>query len=95
MQFLVDVRIRDSAQAAPHLADHLAYLNAHFDSGDFLMFGAYAGGEGGALIARAPSRGALDDLLAADPLQAGHCAEWIVTEFKTGRLNAAAFETAH
>ena len=46
MKFQVDVRIRDRAAATPRLADHLAYLNEHFEAGDFLMFGAYAEGAG-------------------------------------------------
>lgn len=92
MKFQVDVRIHDRAAATPHLADHLAYLNAHFDAGDFLMFGAYAGGAGGSLIAEAPSREALDAVLDADPLKAGRCAEWSVVEFKVGRINVKALE---
>ena len=92
MQFQVDVRIHDRAAALPYLADHIAYLNEHFEAGDFLMFGAYAGGAGGSLIAEAPSREALDALLDADPLKAGLCAVWNVEEFKVGRINAKVLE---
>ena len=91
MQFQVDVRIHDRAAAMPYLADHLAYLNEHFETGDFLMFGAYAGGS---LIAEAPSREALDAVLDADPLKGGRCADWTVTEFKVGRINTKALELA-
>lgn len=35
MKFLVDVRIHDREAAKQHLAAHLAYLNAHFETGDF------------------------------------------------------------
>ncbi len=92
MRFQVDVRIHDRAAAMPYLADHLAYLNEHFDAGDFLMFGAYAAGAGGSLVAEAPSREALDAVLDADPLKAGRCAAWSVEEFKVGRINAKALE---
>lgn len=92
MQFQVDVRIHDRAAGMPYLADHLAYLNAHFEAGDFLMFGAYAGGAGGSLIAQAPTREALDAVLDADPLKAGRCAVWSVEEFKVGRINVKALE---
>lgn len=94
MKFLVDVRIHDRAAAVPYLADHLAYLKAHFEAGDFLMFGAYAGGAGGSLIAEAPSREALNEVLDADPLKGGRCAVWSVEEFKVGRINAKALESA-
>lgn len=43
MKYLVDVRIHDRTAAGPYLPDHLAYLNARFDAGDFLLFGAYGG----------------------------------------------------
>ena len=94
MKFLFDVRIHDRAAAVPYLADHLAYLKAHFEAGDFLMFGAYAGGAGGSLIAEAPSREALNEVLDADPLKGGRCAVWSVEEFKVGRINAKALESA-
>lgn len=87
MKFLVDVRIHDAAAAAPLLPAHMAYLVKHFDSGDFLLFGAYGDKTGGALIAKAASRSALDALLAADPLRAGSCAVWTVTEFTVAKVH--------
>ena len=90
MKYLVDVRIHDREAAHPHIARHLRYLNAHLESGDFALFGAYADGTGGLIVAEAPSAQALDALLREDPLQAGRCAQWRATPFTIGRLNAAA-----
>ena len=90
MKFLVDVRIHDHAAAKPLLPAHLNYLNVHFDSGDFLIFGAYSTGEGGMLIAKADSRDALEAMLAQDPLRAGHCAQWAVTEITIARADGTA-----
>ncbi len=86
MKFLADIRIPDRKAAEPFLKDHLAYLNAHFDSGDFLMFAAYANGEGGMLIAQADSREAMDALLAADPLHSCQSVRYQTTEMKIGRV---------
>ncbi len=86
MNFLADIRIPDRKAAEPFLKDHLAYLNAHFDSGDFLMFAAYANGEGGMLLAQADSREAMDALLAADPLHGCQSVRYQTTEMKIGRV---------
>ena len=90
MKYLVDVRIHDRTAAGRYLPDHLAYLNARFDAGDFLLFGACGGGAGGALIAEAPDAESLEKILAADPLKEGACATWVVTPFAVGRMAAEA-----
>ena len=76
MQFQVDVRIHDRAAAMPYLADHLAYLNAHFEAGDFLMFGSYAGGAGGSLIAQAPTRSTRCSMRILSRPAAAPCGAW-------------------
>ena len=83
MQFVVDVRMTDAGRAAQYLPAHRDYLVENFKAGRFLMFGAYTDGTGGMLIAQASSKDALEDLLADDPLRAGNCATWLVTEFAT------------
>ncbi len=91
MKFLVDVRIHEREAAKPHLAAHLAYLNAHFETGDFSMFGAYGDGTGGMLIAEAASPEALESVLELDPLKAGNCAKWQATPLKVACFDPAAF----
>lgn len=88
MMHLVDVRITDAAAAAPLLAAHRDYLAAHFASGEFVLFGAYGDGSGGALIAQTESAGELEALLALDPLKAGSCAVWNVSEFVVAAAHA-------
>ncbi len=94
MQCLVDVRIRDREAALPHLPGHIAYLNAYFESGDILCFGGYEDGTGGMMIVQADSPEALEALLAADPLKAADCAEWLVTGFAMKRLSGVLVEGA-
>ena len=91
MKYLVDVRIHDREAAKPHLAGHLAYLNAHFETGNFSMFGAYGDGTGGMLIAEASSLEALEAVLNLDPLKAGNCTKWQVTPLKVACFDPAAF----
>lgn len=76
MQFLVDIKIHSPQLAKPLLPAHLDYLNRCFESGDILLFAAYADCSGGMLIAKADSEAALEELLARDPLRKANCAAW-------------------
>ncbi|MDO4937062.1 MAG: antibiotic biosynthesis monooxygenase [Sutterellaceae bacterium] len=88
-RFMVTVRITDKEKVAPYLADHMAYLQKHFEAGDFLMFGPYAQSAGGWLIAKAQSRAALDELIAKDPLTAAKGGvEYSTEAIRVGRSQA-------
>ncbi len=47
--------------------EHHAFLQKGYDAGSFLFSGPQVPAHGGFLLARAPSRGALDALLAEEP----------------------------
>ena len=88
-RFLVSVRITEKDKAGPYLGDHMAYLRKHFESGEFLFFGPYAESPGGWLIAEAPNRAALDELIAADPLLAcSGCAQYSAEAIRIGSSRA-------
>lgn len=87
MKFLVYVKIIAPETAKNYLQEHIAYLNQHFDKGDFLLFGAFPNSTGGMIIATASERDELEAILAADPLQKGNCATWRVTELSIARVH--------
>ncbi|MDT3399473.1 YciI family protein [Streptomyces sp. B1866] len=63
------------------LADHVAWLEAHYASGDFLASGRKVPREGGVILARGEDRARIEEIVAADPfVVAGVCA-YRVTEF--------------
>lgn len=88
-QYLVTVRITDRNKAAPKLAEHMAYLQARFAGGDFLMFGAFADGSGGWIMAKAKDEAALKTVLEADPLHPLACTESVIEEMKIAKASAA------
>lgn len=44
MYFLLNVTIPSLENAKPHLQGHMEFLNKHFDTGFFKMFGPYLPG---------------------------------------------------
>jgi uncharacterized protein YciI len=64
-----------------HLAAHRDFLATHYASGTFLMSGRKVPRDGGIIVAHAPSRAALDAVLAADPFARAGLARYEVTEF--------------
>lgn len=71
-----------------HLVDeHHAFLQQGYDSGAFLFSGPQIPAKGGFLLARAPSRDALDALLAEEPfVKAGKMRFSRVTEFDAAQF---------
>ncbi len=53
--------------AAAHMEAHQAWLQQGFDEGAFLAAGSLEGGQGGAILAAAQAREALEARIAADP----------------------------
>ena len=64
-----------------HLAAHRDFLATHYASGTFLMSGRKVPRDGGIIVASAPSRAALDAVLATDPFARAGLARYEVTEF--------------
>ena len=77
-EHLVPFEQRDPAL----IAAHRAFLQQGYERGDFLLSGPHVPPDGGFLLARAPSREALDLLLAEEPfVKAGLMRFCRITEF--------------
>ena len=73
--------VRPPTDVQPHVAPHGAWVMAQFSSGTFLLAGPKPSGLGGAIVARAIDRAALQALLATDPYVIADVAEYQVIEF--------------
>lgn len=66
----------------PFVEAHHRFLQKGYDEGHFLFSGPHIPAHGGFLVARAPSRDALDDLLAEEPfVKAGKMRFSRITQF--------------
>lgn len=81
--FIVDLHyIVDLDAIEPELDPHIAFLEKHYAAGHFIASGAKLPRTGGVIIATAPSRKTLEDLLEEDPFKAKGLARYSVTEFR-------------
>ena len=78
------------AKIDARLAAHRAWLETQYAAGIFLMSGAKVPRDGGIILARAPSRGALERILSEDPFALADLARYEITEF-TPTMTAEAF----
>jgi len=69
------------AEVDAHLGAHREFLAAQYASGSFLMSGRKVPRDGGIIVASAPSRAALEAVLAEDPFARAGLARYEVTEF--------------
>lgn len=67
------------------LPDHAAWLDKHYEAGDFLMSGRREPRVGGVIIARSMPRGKLDAILSMDPFSYRHLVHYEVIEFRATR----------
>ncbi len=84
--FVVDLTYRKPlSEVDAALPAHAAFLDRCYRSGVFLLSGRKEPRTGGVILARAPDRDALADILAGDPFHAAGVAEYAVTEFLPSR----------
>jgi uncharacterized protein YciI len=89
MYFLLNVTIPSLEKAKPHLQGHMEFLNNHFDSGFFKMFGPYLpGGTGGYAVIEASSLKEVEETLAADPLTKANACSNEIHEIALGRISS-------
>lgn len=63
------------------MAQHVAWLKKHYDSGLFIASGRQVPRKGGVILARSGDRKALERILAQDPFTKSGCARTEVLEF--------------
>ena len=63
------------------MAQHVAWLKRHYDSGLFIASGRQVPRKGGVILARSGDRDALEAVLAQDPFVQNGCARSTVLEF--------------
>lgn len=71
----------DLAQIEAHLEAHRQFLDRHYHQGTFLFSGRKEPRSGGIIIARAPSREAIEALIQEDPFHRHGLADYAITEF--------------
>ncbi len=71
----------DLAQIEAQLEAHRQFLDRHYQRGTFLFSGRKEPRSGGIIIARAPSRAAIEALIKEDPFHRHGLADYAITEF--------------
>ncbi len=88
--FIVELTYRRPlSEVDAALPAHVAFLDQHYRSGNFLMSGRKEPRTGGVILVRAESLDALSAILAKDPFGKAGIAEYRVTEFLPTKVAAA------
>ena len=72
---------KGAKEADAHMEAHRDYLRAHYKSGIFLASGRKEPRTGGVILADAPSKEALEAILAEDPFNKNDVARYEIVEF--------------
>jgi len=73
------------AQLDLHMAEHVHYLQKYYKQNVFVASGRKVPRTGGIILALAPSREVLDEIIKEDPFYVHKLAEFTVTEFLTSQ----------
>jgi uncharacterized protein YciI len=76
------------------LADHVAWLDTHYEAGVFIASGRKQPRDGGVILAVADDRAAIDRIVATDPFHVNDFATYRITEFLATKVapELAAFQ---
>ena len=74
------------ADIEAHLADHVAFLQRHFETGAFLLSGPKEPRRGGVILALVEDRARLDAILAEDPFMQKGLASYAIEYFRPTRF---------
>ena len=86
--FIVQLRFSDNQSAAKtHMEGHNAWLKQGFDDGVFLLAGSLQSGSGGAILAHATSREALELRVQNDPFVIESVVSAEILELNPGRAD--------
>ncbi|UTD53941.1 YciI family protein [Halomonas sp. MS1] len=69
-----------------HINDHIAYLEKHYEKGNFIASGRKVPRTGGVILAHAESREKLNAILQEDPFFKADVASYEVTEFVPSKV---------
>lgn len=72
-------------EVEPLMAPHMAWVDAHYLTGTFLLSGRKVPRTGGVLLARADSRAAIETVVASDPFTRAGVARYDIIEFTPTR----------
>ncbi len=88
MFFLLNVTIPSLDKAKPYLKGHMEFLNSHFESGFFKMFGPYLpAGTGGYAVIEAASLKQAEEILSEDPLTQNSACSNELHEISLGKIS--------
>ena len=68
-----------------HMTEHVKYLHTYYKQNVFVASGRKVPRTGGIILALAPSREAVDEIIRQDPFYIHNLAEFSVTEFLTSQ----------
>jgi uncharacterized protein YciI len=73
--------IKPLSEVDRHVAEHMAFVAAHYASGEFLLSGRKQPRSGGVILARVASRERAEQIVHADPFFREDLASYEITEF--------------
>lgn len=76
----------DLAQIDAAMKPHMAYLDAHYAAGTFIMSGRKVPRDGGIILATGDDRAAVEAIVRADPFVARGLADFRIVEFRASQL---------
>jgi uncharacterized protein YciI len=76
------------ARINEHLEDHVAFLERHFRSGEFLASGPKVPRTGGVILATVAEREKLEAIVEADPFYKADLADYQIEEFQPTRFRS-------
>ena len=84
--FIIDLHyIVPLEQLDKHMTEHVKYLQKYYKQNVFVASGRKVPRTGGVILALAPSREVLDEIIKEDPFYTHQLAEFSVTEFLTSQ----------
>ena len=84
--FIIDLHyIVPLEQLDSHMTEHVKYLQKYYTQNVFVASGRKVPRTGGVILALAPSREVLDEIIKEDPFYLHKLAEFSVTEFLTSQ----------
>ena len=88
MFLLLLTYVKPLAEVDALMRDHMAWLNAQYDAGRFLVSGRRIPRTGGVIVARGDDRDEIEALAATDPFVSGGVATCEIVQFRASQSAA-------